>query len=260
MKPEQMYYPMMTDVNIPSNHPRSVSLKIRERLVNGFKIGAVVHEGLIAHGRGECFDYLLGEKTTTFAIDAIRASACQLLLAKHPILSVNGNVAALCADELVKLNMNFGIDLEVNLFYRTDEREKAIYSILKESGAEKVYGLDANSCTYLDELYSNRRRVDVEGIYKSDVVLVPLEDGDRTEALVKLNKKVITIDLNPLSRTAQKSHISIIDNVVRAIPMLNMILLDFKEKDKKFLESYLKVYNNKKNLEDSINLIRGNFH
>ncbi len=254
-----MYYQMITDVDIPPNHPRSVSLKIRKRLVDGFNIGAVAHEGLIAHGRGECFDYLLGEKTTSFAFDAIRAAACQLLLSRRPIISVNGNVAAICSNDLVKLSKNFGIDLEVNLFYRTDEREKAIYSILRRAGAEKVYGLDVNSCTYLDELYSNRRRVDVEGIHKADVVLIPLEDGDRTEALVKLNKKVITIDLNPLSRTAQTAHISIIDNVVRVIPILNDMLVDLK-KEKIFLERYLKEFNNKKNLEDSINLIRGNFH
>ena len=32
---------------------------------------------------------------------------------------------------------------------------------------------------------------------KADTVLVPLEDGDRTEALVKMGKTVVAIDLNP---------------------------------------------------------------
>mgnify|MGYP006179153607 CR=1 FL=1 len=34
-----------------------------------------------------------------------------------------------------------------------------------------------------------RRRVDPEGIFIADTVFVPLEDGDRTEALAKMGKK-----------------------------------------------------------------------
>ncbi|MGB1233122.1 MAG: phosphopantothenate/pantothenate synthetase family protein, partial [Poseidonia sp.] len=43
-----------------------------------------------------------------------------------------------------------------------------------------------------------------EGILESDVILVPLEDGDRCNALVAMGKTVIVIDLNPLSRSAQQ--------------------------------------------------------
>jgi 4-phosphopantoate--beta-alanine ligase len=35
-----------------------------------------------------------------------------------------------------------------------------------------------------------------------------------------MNKKVITVDLNPLSRTALSSDITIVDNIVRVIPQL----------------------------------------
>ncbi len=50
-------------------------------------------------------------------------------------------------------------------------------------GAEEVLGVgDDASCT-IPELFSERRRVSCRGIYIADVVLVPLEDGDRTEAL-----------------------------------------------------------------------------
>ena len=55
----------------------------------------------------------------------------------------------------------------------------------------------------------------------SDTIFVALEDGDRTESLVKKGKKVISVDLNPLSRTAIASNITIVDNIVRVIP--NMI-------------------------------------
>ena len=48
---------------IPKSHPRAKSLFIREKLVKGFDNGLVAKEGLLAQGRGEAFDYLLGEKT-----------------------------------------------------------------------------------------------------------------------------------------------------------------------------------------------------
>ena len=54
------------------------------------------------------------------------------------------------------------------------------------------------------------------GIGGADVILVPLEDGDRCEALVDLGKQVLVIDLNPLSRTARKATVTIVDEVSRA--------------------------------------------
>ena len=60
---------------IPKSHPRAKSLYIRERLVDGFDNGLVAKEGLMAHGRGETFDYLLGEKTSKYAQKAIVAAA-----------------------------------------------------------------------------------------------------------------------------------------------------------------------------------------
>jgi len=48
-------------LNIPKSHPRFVSLSIREKIVKGYNDGLVAKEGLLAHGRGEAFDYLIGE-------------------------------------------------------------------------------------------------------------------------------------------------------------------------------------------------------
>jgi 4-phosphopantoate--beta-alanine ligase len=45
---------------------------------------------------------------------------------------------------------------------------------------------------------------------------VPLEDGDRCEALVNLGKEVIVIDLNPLSRSAKMATVTVVDEVSRA--------------------------------------------
>ena len=77
------------------SHPRYASLVARERVAEGVRRGYTSTQGLIAQGRGECFDYLIGEKTTPAALQAIRAAAAMLLLAERPALSVNGNVAAL---------------------------------------------------------------------------------------------------------------------------------------------------------------------
>jgi pantothenate synthetase (EC 6.3.2.1) len=93
---------------IPPSHPRRESLLVRERLVEGFREGFVAMQGLIAHGRGECFDYLIGEQTTPPALEAERAAAAALLLAERPVISVNGNAAALAPRELVELAKTVG--------------------------------------------------------------------------------------------------------------------------------------------------------
>ncbi|MFM8658914.1 MAG: 4-phosphopantoate--beta-alanine ligase [Candidatus Nitrosotenuis sp.] len=205
---------------IPSSHPRAKSLYIREKLVHAFDAGLVAKEGLMAHGRGEAFDYLIGEKTSKSAKKAISAAAFMLKNAKNPVISVNGNIAGLCPREIVLLAKAAGAKIEVNLFYATKARRQNIYKTLKKNGAGKVYGMDKKNSTKLSGLDSARRIVDKDGIYSADVVVVPLEDGDRTLALKKAGKKVITIDLNPMSRTAETADITIVDNVVRAIVLL----------------------------------------
>ena len=90
--------------SIGIRHPRAVSLYTRRHFVDGYKKGIVVTEGLIAHGRGEAFDYLLGEQTTEFTQDAIRTASAPLLLANYPVISVNGNSVALCARQIVELS------------------------------------------------------------------------------------------------------------------------------------------------------------
>lgn len=201
-------------------HPRAESLRIRERLVDGFKAGLVVPEGLAAHGRGEAFDYILGEQTTKHARRAIEAAAAMLLLAKHPVISVNGNAAAFVPTDIIKLAKSTNAKIEINLFHGSVKREVAIARWLRKHGAKEVLGTGKKFSIQINEIHSDRRKVDRRGIAAADVVLVPLEDGDRTEALKKLGKRVIAIDLNPMSRTAQAADITIVDNIVRAMPLL----------------------------------------
>ena len=245
----------MTSIKIPPEHPRAESLRIREKLIEHCHKGVVATAGIIAHGRGEAFDYLIGEKTTKPALNAINAAAVTLLTAEKPVVSVNGNTAALVAEEMVRLAQITKAKLEVNLFYRSVERELKIKESLEKAGAHEVLGVGEDASAKIPELGGERRRVDPRGILVADVVLVPLEDGDRTEALVKMGKKVIAIDLNPLSRTSQKASITIVYNVVRATPKLvetaGKLKQDLKKRHKILLN-----FDNKKNLGESITLIK----
>ena len=235
-------------------HPRYHSLLLREKIVEGYRRGIVVLEGLIAHGRGECFDYLIGECTTDFALEAIRAAAAAFLTASYPVISVNGNTAALVSKEIVELAKETGSLVEVNLFHRTLERSRLIADVLKKEGLEKVLGLE-DAVAVIPEIHSERRRVSPEGILKADLVFVPLEDGDRTEALRRLGKKVITIDLNPLSRTARAADITIVDNIVRAMPRLIEEIKKIKslgEGYKEYARVILSKYNNQEILSRAL--------
>ena len=239
---------------IPENHPRAESLRIRELLVDGFRRGLVAAEGLVAHGRGEAFDYLIGERTTETAKMAIQAAAALLLISKRPVISVNGNLAALCPKDIVRLAESTGASIEVNLFYRTSQRERAIKEELEQYGAVNVLGTGPDASAIIPELQSDRRRVDPKGIFAADTVFVPLEDGDRTEALVRMGKKVITIDLNPISRTAKASHVTIVDNVVRALPALVQSATSLKSD--RTLQKIYDRFDNAANLDESLKIIR----
>lgn len=220
---------------VNDKHPRAASLKIRDLLVHGVDLGLTSRHGLIAQGRGEAFDYLIGEKTQDFALEAIRAASALLLLAKFPVLSINGNSAALSSPEYIALAKLLNCPIEVNLFHRTLTREQKIQKYLKNLGAQQITGVGENASAQIKGIASPRKFVSPYGIAKADVVFVPLEDGDRTEALIKMGKKVITIDLNPLSRTAQKATITIVDNIVRAFPLIIRTVEQFKKLSEKEL-------------------------
>jgi 4-phosphopantoate--beta-alanine ligase len=228
---------------------------IREHLIQNNRTGVVAIAGLIAHGRGEAFDYLLGEQTTEPAKKAIRAAAALLLMARYPVISVNGNVAALAAKPIAELAKITNAKVEVNLFYRSQQRETAIKKILQKAGIREVLGVSNAGQVKITEITSERRRVDSRGIFIADVVFVPLEDGDRTEALVKLGKKVIAIDLNPLSRTAQFASVTIVDNIIRAMPILISQVQKLRNRKKVYLQKIIDNYNNKSVLNETISLI-----
>ena len=210
----------MDDIAADPSHPRYASLLMRHRLEVAAEKGMLAGSAMIAHGRGEAFDYLLGERTTTSALQATRQALATLQAAKKPVLSINGNVAALACDEMLRLANALSCAVEVNIFYRTPERMKAILDHMNER--KHVLGLEVPVLGHAPDaripgLKGPRAACHRDGILESDAILVPLEDGDRCKALVAMGKEVIVIDLNPLSRSAQQATITIVDELSRAL-------------------------------------------
>lgn len=216
----------MDDIAADPSHPRYASLLMRHRLEVAAEKGMLAGSAMIAHGRGEAFDYLLGERTTSSALQATRQALATLQAAKKPVLSINGNVAALACDEMLRLANALSCAVEVNIFYRTPERMKAILDHINER--KHVLGVEVPVLGHAPDaripgLKGPRAACHREGILESDAILVPLEDGDRCQALVAMGKEVIVIDLNPLSRSAQQATITIVDELSRALGnMLNL--------------------------------------
>jgi 4-phosphopantoate--beta-alanine ligase len=223
------------ETEIPESHPRYESLLTRHRIEHGVELGITSLQGLIAQGRGEAYDYLLGERTTESADEAARVAAAHFLLADHPVVSVNGNVAALVPGEVVELAEVTDADVEVNLFNRTDERMRAIAEHLRDHGADEVKGLTGDG--RIPGLDHARATVDADGIGDADVVLVPLEDGDRAEALAAMGKTEIVVDLNPLSRSAQAAAVPVVDNIIRAVPNITRHARDLECASREDLEA-----------------------
>jgi 4-phosphopantoate--beta-alanine ligase len=230
---------------IPPDHPRYHSLVVREHLAECAKKGIVAWEGLTAHGRGEAFDYLIGERTTESARMAERTAAAMLRSARHPVISVNGNTAALAANQIAELQHSSGALVEVNLFHRTEDRVRLIEALLRDAGADVFSG----PAERLLPLPHDRAWCRRDGMYAADVVLVPLEDGDRCEALVAMEKQVIAIDLNPLSRTARTATLTIVDEVTRALPVIAGACKDLSQRDIRHL---LQTLNNHYLLSEAI--------
>ena len=241
---------------IPKSHPRYESLLLRDKIVKASQKGYLADSGMIAHGRGEAFDYLIGEKTTYPAKRAMYVAVAALLLSNNPVISVNGNATALAIDEIIELANAIDAKIEINLFYRTDERVKLITQLYKNHGYKNILGTLDDDIEYINDIPNNRATASKSGIYSADTILIPLEDGDRAAILKKGGKNIITIDLNPLSRTSKMSDVSIMDNIVRAIPFMTKIAEDLKTQDKKVLIDMVNDFDNEENLKESLEQIR----
>ena len=239
-------------VRIPEDHPRYTSLIARNRLVEGIDKGLTSMHGLVAHGRGEAFDYLIGECSTPTALVAERVACAQLIRASHPIISVNGNASVLAGKELVQLSGVLDVPLEVNLFHYTEQRAERIRQHLEHLGASRIL---TERDAHIPQLSSERGQVSERGMYCADVVLVPLEDGDRCERLVQMGKVVVAIDLNPLSRTSQMAHITVVDELHRALHSMLDCAPELLDAPAHVLTELIEGFDNRANLRESLNAI-----
>ena len=209
--------------DIPETHPRRASLLSRQKLVDAQAKGMLANSALIAHGRGEAFDYLLGEKTTSGARNAAQEVLARMSNAKNPVISVNGNTVALAIEQLLLLADQIGCPIEVNIYYRTPERMNALLNHIEEVRSHlgiDVLILGSNPDGEIPNLDGPRAKCCSAGILNADAILVPLEDGDRCEALINMGKEVFVVDLNPLSRTARMATICIVDEISRAVSVM----------------------------------------
>ena len=71
-----------------------------------------------------------------------------------------------------------------------------------------------------------------------------------------MDKKVITIDLNPMSRTAQNANVTIVDNIIRSLPLVVKEVNRRRKFNKKILYNMIKKYNNRKILKQAIQYIK----
>lgn len=210
----------MSDFAADPSHPRYQSLLLRHRLEQAEKDGLLAGSAMIAHGRGEAYDYLLGERTIPSAHMATVQAFAALRTAQRPIISLNGNAVALAGESLLMLAERLSCPVEINIFYRTPERMAALIGRLEAIKKEhkldvQILGAEPNA--RIPGLEGPRANCTKEGIIDSDVIMVPLEDGDRCEALVAMGKTVIVIDLNPLSRSAKMGSITIVDELTRVV-------------------------------------------
>ena len=219
---------MNEDENVVDpSHPRYQSLMIRKKIADAGAKGMLADSAMIAHGRGEAFDYLLGEQTIQSAQDATREVAARLVRARKPILSLNGNAIALAGAEFLTVASQLNCPIEINIFYRTPERMGALLGNLKMLNTK--LGLDVEILGGVPDaripgLEGPRGACQSNGIFEADTILVPLEDGDRCEALTAMGKEVLVIDLNPLSRSSRKGTVTVVDEVTRvASNLIQMI-------------------------------------
>jgi 4-phosphopantoate--beta-alanine ligase len=200
---------MNEEIADPS-HPRYQSLLMRNRISEASLKGMLADSAMIAHGRGEAFDYLLGEQTIPSALKATKEVAI-----------------ALAGREFLTIASQLGCPIEINLFYRTPQRMGALLAHLKLLNANlelDVEILGGVPDARIPGLEGPRAACQKNGIFEADTILVPLEDGDRCEALVAMGKEVLVIDLNPLSRSSRRGTVAVVDEVSRVAKNLIQII------------------------------------
>ena len=161
------------------------------------------------------------------------------------MISVNGNTAVLAGKSLIRVAAVIQCPIEINIYYRTEKRMDLLHDYLESQKLEvsrednpinwhgdwgsavmavKILGKEEDG--KIEGLEGPRAICSAEGIERADVILVPLEDGDRCEVLVSLGKDVLVVDLNPLSRSAKMATVTIVDEVSRMAELLLQYVIE----------------------------------
>jgi 4-phosphopantoate--beta-alanine ligase len=149
----------------------------------------------------------------------------------------------------IRLAKEIPAKIEVNIFHRTKERMELLIDHMEKEGAEGVLGRDPDA--RIPGLSSDRALCTKIGIYDSDVILVPIEDGDRAKALAEMGKAVISIDLNPLSRTSKTATVSISDEMTRALENMIAFVKEMKGRHD-VIEETIKAFSNNSNRKEIV--------
>ena len=113
--------------------------------------------------------------------------------------------------------------------------------------------LGNNPTGIIPGLTGPRAKCHEDGILLADVILVPLEDGDRCQALIENGKQVLVVDLNPLSRTAVSATVTIVDELTRAAANLFEVLVED-------VNAPNQSWNNLENLQSCLDIISVNLN
>ena len=192
------------------------------------------------------------------AKDAVPALASGL---KSPfLLAIDGRCAAGKTTLTTELAEQWDCNvIHMDDFYlpfrdRTPERMEKLISYMESKGAKNVLGRDPD--TRIPGLNHDRALCTQEGVGSSDVIVVPIEDGDRAEALVAMGKKVISLDLNPLSRTSRMATVPISDEISRALANITAYVKELRGKDAE-IDALISSYSARKTREGEIEAICG---
>ena len=126
---------------------------------------------------------------------------------------------------------------------------EGLISYLESKGMDEVLGREPE-CRIPG--LNHDRALCTRTLYDCDVIVVPIEDGDRAEALVSMGKVVISIDLNPLSRTSCKATVPISDEMTRALENIIQYISELRGDD----EAILKVINEYSSLSNRRETVR----
>ena len=172
--------------DVPKTHPRYLSLSLRDTI--GCRRGARHHLyprlNRTRTWRGFRLPHRGGDTTLRDGGDSCRPRRCSAWQ-NTPVISVNGNVAALVPDGLVEIGTSPERSVRGQHFPHGNGTRTKNPRIPPEARRTRRAHADNRGATLLYRLQSGNSCIQTESLKRMSSV-VPLEDGDRCEALRKM--------------------------------------------------------------------------